>query len=204
MIYLGLEVCGFEPNRAAETSSVYRFKRVDLDNSVHARTLVAQGRAAREERTLNLIAVDSAETAQHMAFIDSLRGRLTPFWFPTWNQDLQPVTDQAAGSLTINVLNSEYGRLMFDNPTESRRHLAVIKANRTIFPIQVDFVTPGPSTEQLTLTAPLPVALEASRDLLCFLQLVRLNTDEPVFLRMPNGGSIFSEPVIEVPNEVPT
>lgn len=123
------------------------------------------------------------------------RGRLKPFWMPTFQQDFDIVSGLGTASLTVK--SSGYTTYMTDS---SRRQLAFCEPNGTITHREVtSVVNNGNGTETLTLDGTAP----AGTSKVSFLLYGRLESDT---LRIEWDNSVTAQctiSFIELPNEVP-
>lgn len=135
-------------------------------------------------------------------WFDSVKGRFTSFWMPTYVADLKLTADVGSSDTTITISAMGYTARYF--PNEPRRHLAFISADGTITARRVTAsVDNGDGTETLTIASSLGSAFPRSAGLLSFLLLLRLADDE---ITVTRSAAAFGECVLsclELPAEVP-
>jgi hypothetical protein len=127
-------------------------------------------------------------------FLHWIRGKQVPFWFPTYNKDLQLVSPITAVATSILV------RSITDTPSYYvGKHIMILLKNGTTYFRQVTGASAQVNGDQLNITAlGAAVSLDAL-NLICFLTKVRSNTDSFTFaMTAPNMVSM-TMPVSEVP-----
>ncbi len=134
--------------------------------------------------------------ASLVAWFQGVKGRLTAFWLPTYQQDLD-VTD-GLGTDTLTITRCGYTTYQFPNP--SRRRLAFIEPNGTVTNLTVtDAVDNGDGTETLTLSGSSP----AGATLTSYLLYGRLASDTLELRWRTNGFADCEMGFVEIPAEAP-
>lgn len=177
--YRDTDVWPYEPDRAADVKTIWR-------RSLHHRDSPPGINAAWDRAAVPLLSRDARrfpftdrEALDEFIWLLERRfGRLVPFWFPTWNRDLQMSANLPQGEIELQIQDIGYSAGPFQNA--ARRHLAFIISEAEHYYREVIDATPGdPGEEILTLESPLPVTLDKDRTLICYLIYGRLATDEP-------------------------
>lgn len=139
------------------------------------------------------------------ALLDAQGGRQTPFWVPTWVQDLSLAQAAQATDAGLVVSWRAYGNNVFSDT--ARRDLAILLPAGNVYR-RVTACSQTATTETLTLDSALGVAVPVGT-LVSFLVLCRLDTDEPE-VRWENPLSASGAwlgscdlPLAEIPLEVP-
>ncbi len=124
---------------------------------------------------LSLLLEDRAAIERMRGFLLRRRGRLRPFWWPTWNRDLQMSANLAANETEISIEAIGYAAGPFLNP--ARRHLAFIRAG-AVDCREVLAAEAGPdNTEILTLDEGISELLSKEQTLISYVPFVRLADD---------------------------
>lgn len=132
-------------------------------------------------------------------FMDRRAGRVTPFWAPTWRDDLTIVQDANSGSSGILIAECGYTSRMF--PARARRYLA-IRAGDSLILRKVLSASSGEGGETLGLDAPHGVALPAGTPV-SFLVLCRLDSDATEIDWSTTTFGQAETRFVEIPHEVP-
>jgi hypothetical protein len=200
--YRGIDVLEVSPNWAGAMKRTIKRSLVVLDSKTGDVTVEPKGSSPVPTAPFNYWIDGRANVASFRAFIDRRRGRLTPFWVPTWDQDLLLAHDVAAADTTIKVAASGYTRYQF--PAVSRRDLAFIsRAGSLVYARATGSVENGDGTETITFASPIGANLPASKTMISFLVLCRLDQDA---IDLEWTSSDHADAVVataEVPREVP-
>lgn len=184
MDYLGIPVLTEPPNRRDAMRGGILRSRTRLDTAGGLFTDDERTLGARERIEFTWSALDRSAAAALQAFLDTCKGRLTPFWMPTWRPDLTLAADYLDPGSTMDVIYVQAARLTAAVTSDYRRsHLVVIRPDGTpLQPFGWDAMTDnGDGTETLNLASgPGADLLVADRYMLSWLQLMRLDTDEPL------------------------
>lgn len=208
MDYLGFPVLEEAPNRRDPMRASYLRSRTRLDTPGGLFTDDELALGPRERWEFTWTALDRPAALALVAFLDTCAGRLTPFWAPTWRPDLTLATDYLHPGTTLDVRYVQATRLTGATAQDARRsHLVLVRPEDPLLrPFGwTDFTDNGDGTETLTLASgPGEDVLLAERHMLCWLQLMRLDTDEPRVTWFNPDLAEVRFPVITVPRETPT
>lgn len=153
-------------------------------------------------RSFEWFAHGRTEIAALRSFLDARKGRLTPFWTPTYCHELPMAADALAAQSSIKVHKVGYGQFLFAHA--ARKYLALVKSSGAFLMRKVTLVVDnGDGTETLTLDAGLGEDLPAATTRPSFLALCRL--DEDTTLVRWYGPELAEATIAfrEVPLEVP-
>lgn len=143
-----------------------------------------------------------ADVTALRGFIDARRGRLVPFWAPTYAAELVMSADSLAAASSITVYSVGYRQYLF--PVTARKYLALVSPDGSFLRRKVTLVTDNlDGTESLSLDAGLGVDQLAATTLVSFLTLCRLEEDRVPIRWYAAGAAEASFRFREVPNEVP-
>ena len=151
-------------------------------------------------RPFTWTAKDRAEIGALLGFIDARRGRVKPFWTPTFGGEIPLAAAASSGASTIVIKFIGYTRSMF--PVTARRYLAVLRPAGTFFVVKVTgSADNGNGTETLNLGSSLPEDVPVQR-IVSYFALCRL--DAPTKVRWQNpflaeADFLFRELPLEVP-----
>jgi len=139
------------------------------------------------------------------AWYDTVLGAARAFWLPSYQHDLVPATDMAAGSSTLVIRRIGYSDRLF--PVLARRHLAFLThagglTHRLVTAAMDDGAAAG--TETLTLDDTVPTAFPTDRTggMIAVLRLVRLAEDAVEVAHHRAGLAEVELGFRELPSEV--
>jgi hypothetical protein len=168
------------------------------------RSLDAQEPVPGSIRTLHVVCDGPEEAAALRAFLDTRRGRLLPFWLPSWDEDLTLVADAGQG----------LDQLMISSPEDVGYHALVYPLGAPRRHVQLWAPGQAPSYHRITaledwdsgvqeidIDPVLPVSITTDWRV-SFLRFCRLDTDAP---RLEWDGDTVScaLPIREIPAECP-
>lgn len=152
-------------------------------------------------RSFSWLADGRTEVAALQAFLDARKGRIVPFWTPTYCGEVPLYEDKLAAASSLRVPFFGYTRFLFPQPW--RRYLAIVPPGGAYFVRKVSTATDnGDGTETLTLTAALGVDVPKGW-LVSYLTFCRLEADRT---KIRWHGPFKAETIIdfrERPNEAP-
>jgi len=200
--YRGLDVLEVAPNFANAIKRTSSRSLIVLDAKTGDVTVETKSASPIAATSIEWFLADRASIANFRDFLDRRKGRLVPFFAPSWDADLVLARDVLATDSTIRVQANGYSALLF--PSVSRRDLAFLAVTGSrVYARVSNAVNNGDGTETLTLSAPIGTAFTASATQVSILELVRLGSDD---LDLSWSSSTFSEsslPIVGVPREVP-
>lgn len=197
--YQGFEVLDFWPNWETLPNEGTARSGTVLDNTTGLAVVKPRADQPRESLEFSFRLTGHAELARFRRFIESRRGRQKAFWCPTWQADLVPTADVTSTSLVVESVG--YAGRMY--PNNARKHLALVRHDRSLYPRGVTGASDNGTTETLTLdAAPAQTVLQSS-NLVSFLLLVRLDSDAVTYTYVSPSHMTVRIRVVEVPMEVP-
>jgi len=126
--YRGLDVLDLEPNAAHSDDTSYRRSLQKLDPGPGSLQVIDRsGVATLEAKSRPFMLQGRGEILDFLNFVSRRKGRLVPFWAPTWQADLVLSSQATAGAPGISILNTGYTRFQFSSA--ARRDLAFIMLN---------------------------------------------------------------------------
>lgn len=126
-------------------------------------------------RSFSWLAAGRTEVAALQAFLDARKGRVVPFWTPTYCAEVPLYENKLAAASSLRVPFFGYTRFLF--PQTWRRYLAIVPPGGAFLIRKVSSATDnGDGTETLTLTTPLGVDVPKEW-LVSFLTFCRLDSD---------------------------
>lgn len=198
-VYQGLDVLEVEPNWYDDQSRTYKRILDVLDNGMAPAQVNDYTGRSFGGFSFQWWCGSRAEAAALRAFLDARRGRLVPFWMPSWIQDMRLAQAAGSGDSGIVITARAYGDKVF--PDLARRDIAIISGSSMVYR-RVTSVSQTATTETLTLDSPLPAAVSTGA-LVSLLHLCRLDTDEPEISWETDSHAVANLPVALIPKEVP-
>lgn len=204
MIYLGLTVLTEDPNRRDDPTHTARRSKIRTDSVTGPFLETEKGASQRQSRPFSWFMENRAAIDEFRAFLDERKGRLVPFWVPTWHNDLILSTEGLPAAASLDVMNINYSRHQFHTLETWRRHLAFIQIGAGIqFIKRIDSAVEGTDTETIGLDSVTGVLLRPNEWMLSFLTLCRLTSDDTnLHWHSPTSAEAEFE-VIELPQEMP-
>lgn len=206
MIYLGLPVLLEDPNRREDPTHTARRSKLRVDSVTGPFTEVEKAKVQKQTRPFSWFMANRADIDAFRTFIDERKGRLVPFWIPTWHHDLRLAATGLSGSASLDILNINYSRHQFDATETWRRHLAFIKIGVGVqFIRRIDSAVENvDETETLGLSSATGIDIDPTKDqwMLSFLTMCRLESDViPLHWHSPTTAeAVFN--VVEIPQEM--
>lgn len=179
MIFLGTPVLTEDPNRRDDPTHTATRSKIRTDSITGPFSEVEKARVQQQVRPFSWFMGSRADIDAFRAFREERKGRLVPFWIPTWHHDVILAVDGIAANSSITVRNINYSRHMFAPPATWRRYLAFIKIGAGVqFIRRIDGAIEAGDVEDLTLDAALGTTLVVSQWMLSFLTLCRVESDD--------------------------
>lgn len=177
-VYKTLDVHVRKPNRAEDVTVEYKRMAELIDFDTGIIELDDAAKRPFNVRSYSYLLRDRATIAQFRAWLHQRAGQLNPFWSPTWERNLEPISP-LAGTATMTLVNQGMN-ILFDG-LPGRTDAALRQANgswqfKGINAFAAAFGTP--TQETVTFDSATNVAGNASEfALCCFLERVVLNAD---------------------------
>lgn len=176
MSYLGFDVLAVRSNLREAIAESFGRRGSLIESPVGARDFDDHAGLPLPERSFLWTCVDRVACVQLRTFLDARKGRLVPFWTPTYCRDLQLVADAAAG-VTLTIRRAGYYDYLFSTGP-ARQYVAIFPGGGEPLLRKVTAATPlSSTTEQITLDATTGMTLLAARTSIAFLVLCRLADD---------------------------
>jgi hypothetical protein len=170
-----------------------------LDPGLGVRYVIPRSDAPVVERPFLWTCAEKSEIEALKTWFNSHRGRVVPFWAPTWRRDLLIAQDVPAANATFSIQPCGYTKYSY--PSRARRHL-VARLNTGLACREVTAATDNGTAEALTVSSAwgeiLPVGTWLS-----FLTLCRLGSDELEIGWRSDGVAEAQLTFVEIPQEVP-
>lgn len=179
--YRGLDVLDLEPNGGQSNDTANRRSQQRLDPGPGRLIVIDRsGVPTLESKSIPFLLANRAEITAFRSFISNRKGRVVPFWNPTWQADLWLHTLATTGSTAISIVNTNYSRFQFATP--ARRDIAIIFLDHSgilYHRITAAVEIPG-GTETLTLEGGFPLERDIAPGsvMISFLPCSRLAIDE--------------------------
>ena len=148
----------------------------------------------RNKKMLSIWSEKDIDKWNNKAWLYSLVGKQKKFWIISWNADIIPIADVLTSELTIKCQHISYE--LYRNVTD----IVLIKTDGTFLFNRILAGAPFVDGESLVLEAAFPEDL-ATEDIekICFMSLVRLDSDK---VTINYGSGLYTTikiPVIEIP-----
>jgi len=200
--YLGIDVLEVSPNWTSSPKTTIARSMIVLDATTGDVTVETKSASPIASTPFDWFLADRNAIATLRAFFDRRKGRLVPFFVPSWHQDLILASDVLATDSSIRIQAGNYSRILF--PFNSRRDLAFLAVTGARAYARVTAaIDNGDGTETLSFGAPIGTAFAKSRTQVSFLELVRLASDDLSILWSSSTFGSASLALVEVPREVP-
>lgn len=167
----------------------------EFDNGSGAIEVEINNSWVNNQRTVNIRAETKAEIWNLRKFLHYLRGKRAAFYLPTWNPDLTATENIAASSGFIKVKNIGYGLYVSKSDIMIRK-----KDNSKIYATITSSAIDVNGDEILYLSNPIGQEILLSDIMyICFMDLVRLDSDNVTIAHDEVEAVSVSVPVLEVP-----
>jgi hypothetical protein len=199
----GFPVFQVMPNWASDLTRTYDRSLAILDPKIGPITMIPKGATSIAGQEFPWYLENHAAVTQLRAFLLGQFGQLSPFWVPTWDQDLVLARDVAAADGGILIASEFYTRFFF--PSKARQYLAFIPIDGSglVFSKITASADNGDGTESLTLAAPTGKIFTAAATQISFLTLARLASDDSEIEWFSTDLAQAKLTFQEVPTEVP-
>lgn len=205
MIYLGTTVLTEDPNRRDPPSHTSLISKTRQVNTTGAFNETVKGAVNQQLRPFSWFLGSATDVGNLETFRTFCKGRLMPFWVPTWQHDLLLLADVVPGSIVLPLQNVGYTKFMWDPTQKDRRYLAFIKMGQGIvYTRRIDVaVEDSPTQETITLDSAIPVALVVGEWMLSYLTMCRMDSDAVAYHWHAPGIAEAELTFREIPLEVP-
>lgn len=175
--YDSFPVLTHRPNRREDLTQRYERLLEDLDESVGLRMRRDVSGLSLPVYSHSWLRVGRAEQANLRALFYALKGRVSPIWIPTFQDDL--ILAEAADAADTSLLVQTCGLVRFGLPLVGRDHIRIRLRDGTDIYRQIVGVGASSGRELVTLDAALGVDF-APLDVaeISFMSLCRLNSDD--------------------------
>ncbi|MGH9746527.1 MAG: hypothetical protein ACRD59_10525 [Candidatus Acidiferrales bacterium] len=202
--FKGFDVLEMAPNWAqAPLKRSYRRSMVTIDPKVGPIEVIDKGGSALVGQEFPWWLDTHPNITAFRAFILRRFGQLSPFWIPTWDQDLVLFQDVLSTDTGIRIKSEFYTRFFF--PTPARRFIAFIPIDGSgnVYRKITDSQDNGDGTENLTLESATGKNFGKGTTMISFLTLARLASDSTAIKwdSAEHAEAILS--LQEVPRELP-
>jgi phage baseplate assembly protein gpV len=177
--YRGLDVLDLEPNAAHTNDTAYRRSLQKLDPGPGALLVIDRsGVATLDAKAVPFMLESRQLIADFLTFLSNRKGRLRPFWYPTWQADLALSAPASAGGTAISIVDTGYTRFQFTSA--ARRDLAIIflDGSGILYHRVLTSIEVGGGSETLGLEVALERNIAPATVLVSFLPCSRLAVDD--------------------------
>lgn len=200
--YAGVELLDQTSHNARESiAQAFERKGAMMGSAVGRVTWDDNAGQPFPSRSFEWFAHTRAEVGALRAFLEARKGRVLPFWTPTYCHELPLAAGALAGQSAIRVYSTGYRQYLF--PVVARKRLALIRAGGAFTPVKVTLaIDNGDGTDTLSLDTTLAADLPAT-SLVSFLTLCRLDGDQQPIRWYAPGHAEATLRFVELPLEVP-
>jgi hypothetical protein len=175
MTYLGIDVLEVWNNVRDGISESFARSGELIDNQTGPRVWDDHAAAATPVRSFTWTCATRAECVGLRDFLKARRGRVVPFWVPTYCWDMELAIDYPQDVNQLTIKNAGYG--LYLGGSLSRRFIAVFASGRPAEYREIVNVTSSPTTEVIEINGDALSGLMAATTRICFLVLCRLADD---------------------------
>lgn len=176
-MYQGAPVLDREPDRERPIPATYTRISARVDFEVGGFELIDHAKRPFIGRTQTHCFFSRADAAAFRQMLGELAGRLTPFWSPTWQADIEVIAPTSAGSSLLHIRRIDYqanyaGML-------GRKHIMLKLRDGTVIYTEILSATiSGSSTENLLVSHTFAADITPDQVIkCCWLERVRLASD---------------------------
>lgn len=201
--YSGFDVLEDEPDHSEIFRADQVTQRIEIvESPVGARRPVSIADFPRYARTLRFHLLTPTDHAWLQGFWDARRGRLAPFWLPSYEHDVELATGLSTGTAAMTIRKIGYAANIFPLGPPRRHFYIYDRPTGTALTKKIlAAVDNGNGTETLTFNGNPPIS--GFPTIVCQLRLCRLDADEMNVVWRERGYASCDFPVIEVPKETP-
>ena len=172
-----------------------------LDSTTGKRVIFDRSGLASEVKSFKWCFYTRADFKVLETFLNARKGRLVPFWVPTYTNDLALSANIGAADQALTIYKSYYTALLFAKP--NKKHLAFITRSGTIYTRAITSAVENVNgTETLTFSGSLGVTI-TPKEMISYLQLCRLADDEVRIQWLNKNAGECTFNCIEIPQDIP-
>jgi len=199
-LYLGYDLLE-APSDAREDPQERMSRSIaTFDPRVGRRRAQSRNAAPPQQRSYLWTCQDRAAIASLKAWLLRRKGRLIPFWVPTWRRDVVLHAGVSSTDTAIVIEAMNYTEMMF--PSKARRHLAFWAPSGALICRAVTAASNNGSTETLSLSSSLGTSFP-KEGLVSFLALSRLDSDDVEITYHTDAVAEARLAFVELPQEAP-
>lgn len=146
-----------------------------MDSKTGKKFLIDRSGVPYESKSFKWICYSKTEYKILNDFILRRKGRLVPFWTPTYTNDFSILNNIQSGDTSFTISECYYSNLMFK--LKNKKHIAFIKSDGTIYPRKINTSISNGTIETLSFSSSLGIVINKNSDLVSFLTLARLTDD---------------------------
>jgi hypothetical protein len=193
-VYKSLLVLPAPPHASAPIAESLMRPSTYFDNGFGPQVQVASRIVDDFGQTLSFLDDLGPELWSRRKFLHWIRGKQIPFWYPSYNNDLQLVNPIGSADVTITV------RPLADVNVYTGDELMILMKNGTRYYRTITNYSVGFSGHILTISSAIGSNLAlADINMVCFMKKVRSNTDSFTFNQAAPRMVSMTMPVITVP-----
>ncbi len=134
---------------------------------------------AKERITFNFLSKTKQELSEFFGFLDRRKGRLNPFYYPTWSNDFQITNSGNSAATTIIIKYCGYSTYFYPGAGNLQHRVMFQTPSGTNIFRQIATATDnGDGTETLTINSGLGISWDSTTfSLISILQFMRLDQD---------------------------
>jgi hypothetical protein len=177
--YNSKEILMIEPDWTDDISSSFGKSANLIDNTSGIFAYVVTNKQPLQTKTYNFVLENKKMINNFQRFFCRMRGKLTSFYYPTWNNDIELSQNAAIGDLILYAKFPGYYKYYASN--SNRKSIIVMLKNKTSYILNLSgFSTDNTGTYgKIYLMNTLTKAINISDiDRISFMTLVRFNSDD--------------------------
>lgn len=200
MAYLGYDLLEAPSDAREDPQEGMSRSLAVFDPGIGKRWAQARNDAPPQRRSYLWTCQGHAAIAELKVWLLRRKGRLVPFWAPTWRRDLILHAGVSSTDAAVVIETMNYTEMMF--PAKARRHLAFWAPLGTLLCRAVTAASNNGTTETLTLSSALGTSFP-KEGLVSFLALSRLDSDDVEISYLNDAVAEARLTFVEVPQEAP-
>lgn len=174
-LYLGYEILN-QTSPSFEGVQKDNFRNISvMDSKTSKKILLDKSRVSYESRSFKWICFSKAEYKVLQEFILRRKGRLVPFWIPTYTNDLSLTSNIPSNATSFNIQPCLYSDHIF--LLKNKKYICFINSLGDIYPRKIETAINNNEYETLSFSVSLGIEINKNRDMVSFLTLARLTDD---------------------------